>query len=75
MEYLSLMHAIVRSTDYLQHQHRLSDLRAALRRILGEEDDLGKDESSAQARYMDKLIVQQIYREFPQLGTEWRLRP
>ncbi|XP_053508591.1 NCK-interacting protein with SH3 domain isoform X2 [Ictalurus furcatus] len=70
MEYLSLMHAIVRSTDYLQHQHRLSDLQAALRRILGEEDDPGKDESSAQARYMDKLIVQQIYKEFPQLGTE-----
>lgn len=75
MEYLSLMHAIMRSTDYLQHQHRLSDLQAALQRILGEEDDPGEDESLAQARQMDKLIVQQIYKEFPQIGTDWRLRP
>ncbi|XP_060767036.1 NCK-interacting protein with SH3 domain-like [Neoarius graeffei] len=70
MEYLSLMHAIMRSTDYLQHQHRLSDLQAALQRILGEEDDPGEDESSAQARQMDKLIVQQIYKEFPQISTD-----
>ncbi|KAB5536755.1 hypothetical protein PHYPO_G00111030 [Pangasianodon hypophthalmus] len=70
MEYLSLMHAIVRTTDYLQHQHRLSDLQAALQRILGEEDDPGEDESSAQARQMDKLIVQQIYKEFPQIGAD-----
>ncbi|XP_036415124.1 NCK-interacting protein with SH3 domain-like [Colossoma macropomum] len=68
MEYLSLMHAIMRSTDYMQHQHRLPDLQAALQRILGEEDDPGEDESSATARQMDKLIVQQIYKEFPQIS-------
>ncbi|KAM9443661.1 NCK-interacting protein with SH3 domain [Clarias gariepinus] len=70
MEYLSLMHAIIRSTDYLQHRHRLSDLQATLQRILGEEDDPGEDESSAQARQMDKLIVQQIYKEFPQIRAD-----
>ncbi|XP_051977793.1 NCK-interacting protein with SH3 domain-like [Xyrauchen texanus] len=61
-EYLSLMLAIMRSTDYLQHQHRLPDLQAALHRILGEEDE---DEGSS--RQMDKLIVQQMYKEFPHI--------
>lgn len=70
MEYLSLMHAIIRSTDYLQHRHRLSDLQATLQRILGEEHDPGEDEGSAQARKMDKLIVQQIHTEFPQIASE-----
>ncbi|CAK6955490.1 NCK-interacting protein with SH3 domain-like [Scomber scombrus] len=67
MEYLSLMHSIMRSTDYLEHQHRLSDLQGALQRILREEDDAGEDEGSATAKQMDKLIVQQIYKEFPQI--------
>lgn len=67
MEYLSLMHSIIRSTDYLEHQHRLSDLQGALQRILREEDDPGEDEGSATAKQMDKLIVQQIYKEFPQI--------
>ncbi|KAI7790828.1 NCK-interacting protein with SH3 domain-like [Triplophysa rosa] len=68
MEYLSLMHAIMRSTDYLDHQHRLCDLQAALQRILGEDDDSRcVDEGSS--RQMDKLIVQQIYKEFPQICT------
>lgn len=66
MEYLSLMHAIMRSTDYLEHQHRLPDLRAALQRILGEED-CGEDPGSSASGHMDKLIVQQIYKEFPQI--------
>lgn len=66
MEYLSLMHAIMRSTDYLEHQHRLCDLQAALQRILGEDEDSGLDEGSS--RQMDKLIVQQIYKEFPQIS-------
>ncbi|XP_051932614.1 NCK-interacting protein with SH3 domain-like [Hippocampus zosterae] len=69
MEYLSLMHSIVRSTDYLEHQHRLSDLQGALQRILKEEEDPGEDEGSATAKQMDKLIVQQIYKEFPQIST------
>uniref|UniRef100_A0AAY4AY04 SH3 domain-containing protein n=1 Tax=Denticeps clupeoides TaxID=299321 RepID=A0AAY4AY04_9TELE len=68
MEYLSLMHAIMRSTDYLEHQHRLSDLQSALQRIVGEEDDTGEDEGSTTARQMDKLIVQEIFKEFPQFS-------
>ncbi|XP_037108820.1 NCK-interacting protein with SH3 domain-like [Syngnathus acus] len=68
MEYLSLMHSIVRSTDYLEHQHRLSDLQGALQRILREEEDPREDEGSATAKQMDKLIVQQIYKEFPQIS-------
>ncbi|XP_068998608.1 NCK-interacting protein with SH3 domain isoform X2 [Embiotoca jacksoni] len=67
MEYLSLMHSIVGSTDYLEHQHRLSDLQGTLQRILREEEDPGEDEGSATAKQMDKLIVQQIYKEFPQI--------
>ncbi|KAM7422612.1 hypothetical protein PAMA_010582 [Pampus argenteus] len=67
MEYLSLMHSIMRSTDYLEHQHRLSDLQGALQMILREEDDPGEDEGSATAKQMDKLIVQQIHKEFPQI--------
>ncbi|KAI3370073.1 hypothetical protein L3Q82_024875 [Scortum barcoo] len=67
MEYLSLMHSIMRSTDYLEHQHRLSDLQGALQRILREEEDPGEDEGNATAKQMDKLIVQQIYKEFPQI--------
>ncbi|KAK2906456.1 hypothetical protein Q8A67_005441 [Cirrhinus molitorella] len=66
MEYLSLMHSLMRSTDYLEHRHRLSDLQAALQRILGEEEDCG--EGQASSRQMDKLIVQQIYKEFPQIS-------
>ncbi|XP_034441932.1 NCK-interacting protein with SH3 domain-like isoform X1 [Hippoglossus hippoglossus] len=68
MEYLSLMHSIMRSTDYLEHQHRLSDLQGALQRILREEEDPGEEEGSATAKQMDKLIVQQIYKEFPQIS-------
>lgn len=68
MEYLSLMHSIIRSTDYMEHQHRLSDLQGALQRILREEEDPGEDEGTATAKQMDKLIVQQIYKEFPQIN-------
>ncbi|XP_037535424.1 NCK-interacting protein with SH3 domain [Nematolebias whitei] len=67
MEYLSLMHSIMRSTDYLEHQHRLSDLQGSLKRILGEEEDPGEDEGNTTAKQMDKLIVQQIFKEFPQI--------
>ncbi|KAK5615198.1 hypothetical protein CRENBAI_004480 [Crenichthys baileyi] len=67
MEYLSLMHSIMRSTDYLEHQHRLPDLQGSLKRILREEEDPGEDEGSATAKQMDKLIVQQIFKEFPQI--------
>ncbi|XP_062842233.1 NCK-interacting protein with SH3 domain-like [Trichomycterus rosablanca] len=70
MEYLSLMHAVMRSTDYMQHRHRMSDLQATLQRILGEEDDPGEEEGCARARQMDKLIVQQIHAEFPQIAAE-----
>eukprot|EP00063_Salmo_salar_P048304 XP_014023139.1 PREDICTED: NCK-interacting protein with SH3 domain-like isoform X2 [Salmo salar] len=68
MEYLSLMHSIIRSTDYLEHRHRLSDLQGALQRILREEDNSGVDEGGATAKQMDKLIVQEMYKEFPQIS-------
>ncbi|XP_068598361.1 NCK-interacting protein with SH3 domain [Brachionichthys hirsutus] len=68
MEYLSLMHSIMRSTDYLEHRHRLADLQVALQRILREEEDPGDDEGSATAKQMDKLVIQQIYEEFPQIS-------
>ncbi|KAM6981083.1 NCK-interacting protein with SH3 domain [Aplochiton taeniatus] len=68
MEYLSLMHSIMRSTDYLEHQHRLSDLQAALHRILREEEDNVEDEGGTTAKQMDKLIVQEIFKEFPQIN-------
>lgn len=68
MEYLSLMHSIIRTTDYLEHRHRLSDLQAALQRILREEDDAGEDDGSTTAKQMDKLIVKEIYKEFPQIS-------
>lgn len=70
MEYLSLMHSIMRSTDYVEHRHRLSDLQGALQRILREEDDLGEEDGSAMAKQMDKLIVQEIYKEFPQISED-----
>ncbi|XP_041080845.1 NCK-interacting protein with SH3 domain-like isoform X2 [Polyodon spathula] len=63
MEYLSLMHAIIRSTDFLQHRHRLPDLQGALQRILGE------GEGGGEASQMDQLIVQQIYKDFPEMHT------
>ncbi|XP_069045678.1 NCK-interacting protein with SH3 domain isoform X2 [Lepisosteus oculatus] len=68
MEFLSLMHAIVRTTDYLEHRHRLPDLRGALQRILGEEEEEAGGEEGAAARQMDRLIVQEIYREFPRIA-------
>ncbi|NXA06491.1 SPN90 protein, partial [Sapayoa aenigma] len=61
MEYLSLMHAIIRSTPYLQHQHRLPDLQGILQRILGEEEE-------DQQCQMDKLIILEIYKEFPEIS-------
>uniref|UniRef100_A0A8C5TJL4 NCK interacting protein with SH3 domain n=1 Tax=Malurus cyaneus samueli TaxID=2593467 RepID=A0A8C5TJL4_9PASS len=62
MEYLSLMHAIIRSTPYLQHQHRLADLQGILQRILGEEEE-------DQQCQMDKLIILEIYKEFPEISS------
>uniref|UniRef100_A0A8C5N025 NCK interacting protein with SH3 domain n=1 Tax=Leptobrachium leishanense TaxID=445787 RepID=A0A8C5N025_9ANUR len=59
MEYLSLMHAIMRSSDYLQHLHRQQDLHGILQRILAEVED----EPHCQ---MDKMIAQEIYKEFPE---------
>ncbi|KAJ8404065.1 hypothetical protein AAFF_G00344150 [Aldrovandia affinis] len=69
MEYLSLMHAVIRTTDYMQHRHRVCDLQRALRRILGEGEEVeceGEGEGVA-ARQMDRLIVQQICKEFPEI--------
>lgn len=61
MEYLSLMHAVVNSTPYLQHRHRIADLQATLCRILNEE------EASPQCQ-MDRMIVREMCKEFPVLG-------
>ncbi|KAM9324406.1 NCK-interacting protein with SH3 domain [Gastrophryne carolinensis] len=65
MEYLSLMHATMRSTDYLQHLHRWQDLHGILQRILDEEDE----GSHCQ---MDKMIIGEIYKEFPKISAESR---
>uniref|UniRef100_A0A8D0E7E5 NCK interacting protein with SH3 domain n=1 Tax=Salvator merianae TaxID=96440 RepID=A0A8D0E7E5_SALMN len=61
MEYLSLMHAIIRSTPYLQHKHRFTDLQGILQRIMAEEEE-------SQQCQMDKMIIQEIYREFPEIS-------
>ncbi|KAF3829164.1 NCK-interacting protein with SH3 domain isoform X2 [Mirounga leonina] len=63
VEYLSLMRAVIRSTPYLQHCHRLPDLQATLRRILNEE------EASPQGQ-MDRMIVREMCKEFPVLGED-----
>ncbi|XP_067855126.1 NCK-interacting protein with SH3 domain-like isoform X2 [Heptranchias perlo] len=63
MEYLSLMHAIIRSTDYMCHQHRLPDLQVTFQRILVEEEN-------DQPCQMDKLIIIEIYKEFPDFTIE-----
>ncbi|XP_064452538.1 NCK-interacting protein with SH3 domain isoform X2 [Mirounga angustirostris] len=63
VEYLSLMRAVIRSTPYLQHRHRLPDLQATLRRILNEE------EASPQGQ-MDRMIVREMCKEFPVLGED-----
>ncbi|XP_053324862.1 NCK-interacting protein with SH3 domain isoform X2 [Spea bombifrons] len=63
MEYLSLMHSIIRSTDYLQHLHRHHDLHGILQRILAEEEENPHCQ-------MDKMIVREIYKEFPHFSPE-----
>ncbi|XP_020854777.1 LOW QUALITY PROTEIN: NCK-interacting protein with SH3 domain [Phascolarctos cinereus] len=60
MQYLTLMHGLIRSTSYLQHGHRLPDLRATLRRILSEE------EGGLQS-HTDQTIVRHMCEEFPAL--------
>ncbi|XP_069062319.1 NCK-interacting protein with SH3 domain isoform X2 [Pleurodeles waltl] len=62
MEYLSLMHAIIRSTDYLQHRHRYNDLQRTLQRILSEEEE-------GPHCQMDKMIVHEIHKEFPDISA------
>ncbi|XP_015745801.2 NCK-interacting protein with SH3 domain isoform X2 [Python bivittatus] len=61
MEYLSLMHALLRSTPYLQHKHRLTDLRGTFQRIMVEEEE-------SQQCQMDKRIIQEIYKAFPEIS-------
>ncbi|XP_054834446.1 NCK-interacting protein with SH3 domain isoform X1 [Eublepharis macularius] len=61
MEYLSLMHAVIQSTMYLQHKHRFTDLQGILQRIMVEEEE------SPQCQ-MDKMIIQEIYKEFPEIS-------
>ncbi|KAK9406169.1 Nckipsd: NCK-interacting protein with SH3 domain protein [Crotalus adamanteus] len=61
MEYLSLMHAIMRTTPYLQHKHRVTDLQGTLQRIMVEAED-------SQQCQMDKMIIQEIYKAFPEIA-------
>ncbi|XP_013918280.1 PREDICTED: NCK-interacting protein with SH3 domain, partial [Thamnophis sirtalis] len=61
MEYLSLMYAIMRTTPYLQHKHRLTDLQGTLQRIMVEAEE-------SQQCQMDKMIIQEIYKEFPEIA-------
>ncbi|XP_028907300.1 NCK-interacting protein with SH3 domain [Ornithorhynchus anatinus] len=61
MEYLSLMHAVIRSTAYLKHRHRLADLQGTLQRILGEQEE-------GPPCQMDKMIIREIYKEFPEIA-------
>lgn len=63
MEYLSLMHAIIRSTDYMQHLHRQQDLHSIMQRILDEEEE-------GPHCQMDKMIIRQIYKEFPHISPD-----
>ncbi|KAM4721358.1 NCK-interacting protein with SH3 domain [Rhinophrynus dorsalis] len=63
MEYLSLIHSIIRSTDYLQHLHRQQDLHRTLQRILSEVEE-------GPHCQMDKMIIKEIYKEFPQISPE-----
>ncbi len=61
-EHLSLMHLILKNSDYDEHMHRRSELEQFLERVVAEE---GADSD------MDKRIVQQIWREFPQYFTHF----
>ncbi|KAM4652690.1 NCK-interacting protein with SH3 domain isoform 3-T3 [Discoglossus pictus] len=63
MEYLSLMHFIIRSTDYLQHLHRQHDLHGVLQRILSEEE-------AGPHVQMDKMIIHEIYKDFPEISPK-----
>ncbi|MEE6502245.1 hypothetical protein FKM82_004452 [Ascaphus truei] len=63
MEYLSLMHSIIRSTDYLLHLHRQQDLHGILQRILAEEEE-------GPHCQMDKMIIHEILKEFPEISPE-----
>ena len=56
-EYLSLMHLILKNSDYEEHLHRRNELEIFMERIMGEEGPESE---------MDRRIVQQILTEFPQ---------
>ncbi|XP_013393365.1 NCK-interacting protein with SH3 domain-like [Lingula anatina] len=56
-EYLSLIHLIFKNSDYSEHMHRSSELQSLFMKVSREE---------AKESEMDKLIVQQIWSDFPQ---------
>ncbi|KAK6480855.1 NCK-interacting protein with SH3 domain-like isoform X1 [Huso huso] len=56
-------------TRYPAHCHRLPDLQGALQRILGEGEAGGQGEGGGEASQMDQLIIQQIYKDFPEMHT------
>ncbi|XP_071960516.1 NCK-interacting protein with SH3 domain-like [Antedon mediterranea] len=57
-DYISLVHSILQFTPYNDHRHRRDDLQKCLRSIAEEED---------QSSGMDRLIVQEIFKQFPGL--------
>ena len=61
-EYLSLMHLILKNSDYEEHMHRRSELEVFLERIMSEEGPESE---------MDKRIVEQIWAEFPQFFSSF----
>ncbi len=55
-EYLSLMHLILKTSDYGEHMHRRQELENVLEAVMSEE---------GAASDMDRRIVQQIWKDFP----------
>ncbi|XP_033109564.1 NCK-interacting protein with SH3 domain-like [Anneissia japonica] len=57
-EYISLVHSILQVTSYSEHRHRRDDLEKCFRSIAEEE---------SQSSEMDRLIVAEIFKQFPDL--------
>lgn len=55
IEYLSLMHLLLKNSQYLEHKHRQTELQQCFQRI-------SQDDKEAE---LDKRIVLQIWKEFP----------
>ena len=60
-EYLSLIHLMIRNSDYREHQYRQGELQQCFITLRQEE---GIDSE------MDQLIVKEIWKEFPDIFNE-----